>query len=184
MVNDIFANLKSKMDKAIEHFTKELGSIRTGRASTSMLDIVKVDYYGTPTPIKNIANITSPDPQSILVQPFDPTSLDAIEKGIVESDIGMTPNNDGHLIRLIVPILTEERRVELVKMIHKIIEDGRVAVRNLRREANDQLKKLEKEKELSEDNLKRALDNVQQDTDDYIGKLNKILEAKENELSL
>jgi len=181
MVNEIFSNLKVKMDKVIEHFTKELGVIRTGRASTSMLDIVKVDYYGTSTPIKNIANITSPDPQSILVQPFDPTSLDVIEKGIMDSDLGMTPNNDGNLIRLAVPVLTEERRAELVKMIHKIIEDGRVAVRNLRRDANEQLKKLEKDKELSEDNLKRALDNVQDDTNNYIGKLNKILEAKEKE---
>tara|TARA_B100001094_G_scaffold328512_1_gene389077 strand:- start:644 stop:1198 length:555 start_codon:yes stop_codon:yes gene_type:complete len=184
MVNEIFSNLKVKMDKVIEHFTKELGVIRTGRASTSMLDIVKVDYYGTSTPIKNIANITSPDPQSILVQPFDPTSLDVIEKGIMDSDLGMTPNNDGNLIRLAVPVLTEERRAELVKMIHKIIEDGRIAVRNLRRDANEQLKKLEKDKELSEDNLKRALDNVQDDTNNYIGKLNKILEAKEKELML
>ena len=184
MVNEIFSNLKVKMDKVIEHFTKELGVIRTGRASTSMLDIVKVDYYGTLTPIKNIANITSPDPQSILVQPFDPTSLDVIEKGIMDSDLGMTPNNDGNLIRLAVPVLTEERRAELVKMIHKIIEDGRVAVRNLRRDANEQLKKLEKDKELSEDNLKRALDNVQDDTNNYIGKLNKILDAKEKELML
>ena len=184
MVNEIFANLKIKMDKVVEHFTKELGVVRTGRASTAMLDIVKVDYYGNPTPIKNIANITAPDPQSILVQPFDPTSLDAIEKGIMDSDIGMTPNNDGHLIRLSVPILTEERRSELVKMIHKIIEDGRVAIRNLRRDANDQLKKLEKDKELSEDNLKRALDNVQEDTNNYIGKLNLILDAKEKELML
>ena len=184
MVNEIFSNLKVKMDKVIEHFTKELGVIRTGRASTSMLDIVKVDYYGTLTPIKNIANITSPDPQSILVQPFDPTSLDVIEKGIMDSDLGMTPNNDGNLIRLAVPVLTEERRTELVKMIHKIIEDGRVAVRNLRRDANEQLKKLEKDKELSEDNLKRALDNVQDDTNNYIGKLNKILDAKEKELML
>ena len=149
-----------------------------------MLDIVKVDYYGTPTPIKNIANITSPDPQSIVIQPFDPNSLETIEKGIINSELGMTPNNDGNLIRLTVPILTEERRNELVKLIHKIIEDGRIAVRNLRRDANEQLKKLEKDKEMSEDNLKRALDNVQEDTDEYIEKLNKILEAKEKELSL
>ena len=184
MINEIFVNLKSKLNKVIEHFTKELGVIRTGRASTSMLDIVKVDYYGTPTPIKNIANITSPDPQSIAIQPFDPNSLEAIEKGIINSDLGMTPNNDGNLIRLTVPVLTEERRNELVKLIHKIIEDGRVAVRNLRREANEQLKKLEKDKELSEDNLKRALDNVQEDADEYIEKLNKILEAKEKEITL
>ena len=184
MINEIFVNLKSKLNKAIEHFTKEIGMIRTGRASTSMLDIVKVDYYGTPTPIKNIANITSPDPQSIVIQPFDPNSLETIEKGIINSELGMTPNNDGNLIRLTVPILTEERRNELVKLIHKIIEDGRIAVRNLRRDANEQLKKLEKDKEMSEDNLKRALDNVQEDTDEYIKKLNKILEAKEKELSL
>ena len=184
MINEIFVNLKSKLNKAIEHFTKEISMIRTGRASTSMLDIVKVDYYGTPTPIKNIANITSPDPQSIVIQPFDPNSLEAIEKGIINSDLGMTPNNDGNLIRLTVPILTEERRNELVKLIHKIIEDGKIAVRNLRRDANEQLKKLEKDKEMSEDNLKRALDNVQEDTNEYIEKLNKILEAKEKELSL
>jgi len=184
MINEIFVNLKNKLNKVIEHFTKEISMIRTGRASTSMLDIVKVDYYGSPTPIKNIANITSPDPQSIVIQPFDPNSLEAIEKGIINSDLGMTPNNDGNLIRLVVPILTEERRNELVKLIHKIVEDGKIAVRNLRRDANEQLKKLEKDKELSEDNLKRALDNVQEDTNEYIEKLNKILEAKEQELSL
>lgn len=184
MINEIFVNLKNKLNKVIEHFTKEISMIRTGRASTSMLDIVKVDYYGTPTPIKNIANITSPDPQSIVIQPFDPNSLEAIEKGIINSDLGMTPNNDGNLIRLVVPILTEERRNELVKLIHKIVEDGKIAARNLRRDANEQLKKLEKDKELSEDNLKRALDNVQEDTNEYIEKLNKILEAKEQELSL
>ena len=184
MINEIFVNLKNKLNKVIEHFTKEISMIRTGRASTSMLDIVKVDYYGTPTPIKNIANITSPDPQSIAIQPFDPNSLEAIEKGIINSDLGMTPNNDGNIIRLVVPILTEERRNELVKLIHKIVEDGKIAARNLRRDANEQLKKLEKDKELSEDNLKRALDNVQEDTNEYIEKLNKILEAKEQELSL
>ena len=184
MVNEIFADLKNKMNKVIEHFNKEIGVIRTGRASISMLDIVKVNYYGTATPIKNIANITSPDAQSILVQPFDPSSLEAIEKGIIDSALGLNPNNDGNLIRLTVPVLTEERRNDLIKVIHKIIEDGKVAIRNLRRDANDQLKQLEKDKELSEDNLKRALDNVQEDTNEYIEKLNKMSEAKEKELIL
>ena len=122
--------------------------------------------------------------RSILIQPFDPSSIEAIEKGIVASDLGMAPSNDGNVIRLSVPVLTEERRAELIKVIHKIIEDGRVAIRNLRRDANDQLKKLEKDKELSEDNLKRALDNVQEDTDLYIEKLNTILNIKEKELTL
>jgi len=184
MINEIFINLKDKMNKVIEHFTQEISVIRTGRASTNMLDIVKVDYYGTPTPLKNISNITSPDPQSILIQPFDPTSIEAIEKGIIASDLGMAPSNDGNVVRLSVPVLTEERRTELIKVIHKIIEEGKVGIRNLRRDANEQLKKLEKDKELSEDNLKRALDNVQEDTDTYIEKLNTILEIKEKELTL
>ena len=184
MVNEIFANLKIKMDKVVEHFTKELGVVRTGRASTAMLDIVKVDYYGSSTPLKNISNISIPDPQTITIQPFDPTSIEMIEKGIVSSDLGMTPTNDGNIIRLTIPTLTEERRNELVKLLHKIIEECRIAIRNLRRDANDQLKVLEKDNNLSEDNLKRALDNIQELTDEFIGKLNTIQESKEKEILL
>ena len=184
MVNQIFIDLKSKMNKAIDHYSREVSVIRTGRASADILDIVKVDYYGSLSPLKNIANITAPDPQSLAIQPFDPSSLESIEKAIIASDLGMAPSNDGNIIRLTVPVLTEERRQELVKLLHKIIEDGKVSIRNLRRDANDQLKVLEKNKELSEDNLKRALDNVQEDTDSYIEKLNEVLKTKEEELQL
>jgi len=181
MVNDIFASLKVKMDKVIEHFTKELGIIRTGRASTSMLDMVKVDYYGTPSPIKNIANITSPDPQTILVQPFDPTSLEAIEKGIVDSDIGMTPNNDGHLIRLTVPVLTEERRKDLVKRARAEGENAKVSLRTQRKDANDMVKSL-KDEGLSEDAVKNTEDDIQNLTNSYSNKVDELVSVKEEDI--
>ncbi len=158
MQQEIFSEAKNKMSKAIEHYKQEVSFIRTGRASTHILNPVKVDYYGTPTPLNNVANITIPEAQLISIQPFDPSSIELIEKAITESDIGLTPSNDGNIIRLNIPTLTEERRKELVKQVHKIIEDGKIAVRNIRRDANDQLKKLEKSHDLSEDNLKRELD--------------------------
>tara|TARA_B100000131_G_C18002399_1_gene567026 strand:+ start:293 stop:847 length:555 start_codon:yes stop_codon:yes gene_type:complete len=182
MEQSIFSEAKNKMDKAIEHYKKELSSIRTGRASSSILNPVKVDYYGTPTPLNNIANITIPESQLISIQPFDPSSLELIEKAISDADLGLTPNNDGNVIRLNIPSLTQERRKDLVKQVHKIIEDGRIAIRNIRRDANDQLKKLEKSHDLSEDNLKRALDNIQEITDTYIATLNQIQDSKENEI--
>ena len=182
MEQSIFSEAKNKMDKAIEHYKKELSSIRTGRASSSILNPVKVDYYGTPTPLNNIANITIPESQLISIQPFDPSSLELIEKAISDADLGLTPNNDGNVIRLNIPSLTQERRKDLVKQVHKIIEDGRIAIRNIRRDANDQLKKLEKSHDLSEDNLKRALDNIQEITDTYISTLNQIQDSKENEI--
>ena len=182
MEQSIFSEAKNKMDKAIEHYKKELSSIRTGRASSSILNPVKVDYYGTPTPLNNIANITIPESQLISIQPFDPSSLELIEKAISDADLGLTPNNDGNVIRLNIPSLTQERRKELVKQVHKIIEDGRIAIRNIRRDANDQLKKLEKSHDLSEDNLKRELDNIQEITDTYISTLNQIQDSKENEI--
>ena len=182
MINEIFTNTKNKMIKAINHFSHEISVIRTGRASVNILDIVEVDYYGSLTPLKNIANITTPDAQSIVVQPFDPSSIESIEKAIISSELGLNPSNDGHIIRLAIPVLTEERRKELIKIIHKIIEDGRVAVRNIRREGNENLKKLEKDNTLSEDNLKRALENIQEITDKSIKKLNEIQETKEKEL--
>ena len=182
MEQSIFSEAKNKMDKAIEHYKKELSSIRPGRASSSILNPVKVDYYGTPTPLNNIANITIPESQLISIQPFDPSSLELIEKAISDADLGLTPNNDGNVIRLNIPSLTQERRKDLVKQVHKIIEDGRIAIRNIRRDANDQLKKLEKSHDLSEDNLKRALDNIQEITDTYIATLNQIQDSKENEI--
>ena len=182
MEQSIFSEAKNKMDKAIEHYKKELSSIRTGRASSSILNPVKVDYYGTPTPLNNIANITIPESQLISIQPFDPSSLELIEKAISDADLGLTPNNDGNVIRLNIPSLTQERRKDLVKQVHKIIEDGRIAIRNIRRDANDQFKKLQKSHDLSEDNLKRALDNIQEITDTYIATLNQIQDSKENEI--
>ena len=182
MENEIYSDIKSRMSKTIEHYMHEIAIIRTGRASADILDSVKVDYYGSLSPLKNIAHVSVPEAQSISIQPFDPTSLEAIEKAIVASDLGLSPNNDGNLIRLSIPALTEDRRKELVKIVHKIIEEGRVAIRNLRREANEQLKALEKSHDLSEDNLKRSLDNIQELTDDYIKKLNDIQDSKEKEI--
>ena len=147
-----------------------------------ILNPVKVDYYGVPTPLNNVANITIPEAQSISIQPFDPSSIELIEKAIIESDIGLTPSNDGNIIRLNIPSLTEDRRKELVRQVHKIIEDGKIAIRNIRRDTNDQLKKLEKSHDLSEDNLKRELSNVQELTDKNIAKLDEILKNKEKEI--
>ncbi len=182
MINEIFIDVKDRMNKAVEHYRHEVSTIRTGRASPNILDMVKVDYYGTPTPLNNIAHVTVPEGQLIVIQPFDPSSLESIEKAIMNSDVGLTPNNDGSVIRLNIPSLTEERRKDLVKVVHKIIEEGRVAVRNIRRDANDLLKKSEKEHDLSEDNLRRATDNIQEMTDEYIKNLNLIQEAKEKDI--
>ena len=182
MINELFVDVKDRMNKAVEHYLHEVSTIRTGRASINILDVVKVDYYGTPTPLNNIAHVTVPEGQLIVIQPFDPSSLEIIEKAIMSSDVGLTPNNDGSVIRLNIPSLTEERRKELVKVVHKIIEEGRVAVRNIRRDANDLLKKSEKDHDLSEDNLRRATDNIQEMTDEYIKNLNQIQDAKEKDI--
>ena len=182
MINEIFNDVKDRMNKAIEYYRHEVASIRTGRASASILDGIKVDYYGTPTPLNNIAHVTVPEGQLIVIQPFDPSSLEIIEKSIIVSDVGLTPNNDGNVIRLNIPSLTEERRKELIKVVYKIIEEGRVSVRNIRRDANDNLKKHEKEHDLSEDNLRRAMDNIQEMTDDHIKELNALQDSKEKEI--
>ena len=182
MINELFVDVKNRMNKAVEHYRHEVSTIRTGRASANILDMVKVDYYGTPTPLNNIAHVTVPEGQLIVIQPFDPSSLEFIEKAIMSSDVGLTPNNDGSVIRLNIPTLTEERRKDLVKVVHKIIEEGRVAVRNIRRDANDLLKKSEKDNDLSEDNLRRATDNIQEMTDEHIKNLNQIQEAKEKDI--
>ena len=182
MINEIFVDIKDRMNKAVEHYRHEVSTIRTGRASANILDGVKVDYYGSPTPLNNIAHVTVPEGQLVVIQPFDPGSLEFIEKAIMSSDVGLTPNNDGSVIRLNIPTLTEERRKDLVKVVHKIIEEGRVAVRNIRRDANYLLKKSEKDNDLSEDNLRRATDNIQEMTDEHIKNLNQIQEAKEKDI--
>ena len=182
MINEIFSDTKSKMEKSVDFCNTEIAKIRTGRATSSMLDMIKVDYYGTLSPISNIAHISIPEPQTIVIQPFDPNSLESIENAITSSDIGLNPNNDGNVIRLSIPPLTEERRKEYIKVVYKLAEEGRIVIRNIRRESNESLKKLEKGHDLSEDNLKRALDNIQETTDEYIKKINTIQELKEKEI--
>jgi len=184
MLEKIYSEATENMDKVISHYQKEISIIRTGRASKDILDIVKVDYYGSLVPLNTIANITAPDPQMIIIQPFDLSSIDQVEKAIISSDLGMNPNNDGKVIRLTVPPLTEERRSELVKIVHKLIEDGRISIRNIRRDSNDKLKRAEKQHDISEDNFKRFLDNIQELTNDYIEKLNVIQKNKEEEILL
>jgi len=184
MINDVFMDIKERMTKAVDHCRQEVSTVRTGRASSNILDLIKVDYYGTMTPLTNMAHVSVPEAQLIVVQPFDPTSLESIERAILSSDVGLTPNNDGNVIRLNIPSLTEERRKEFIKVVHKMIEDGRVSIRNIRRDVNDHLKKMEKDGELSEDNLKRALANVQETTDEFIKELNDLQEMKEKELMM
>ena len=184
MINEIYAECKDKMNKAIEHFLSELSRIRTGRASTNLVENIKIDYYGSLSPLKNISHISAPEAQLIVIQPFDPSSLEVIEKAILSSDIGLNPNNDGSVIRLSIPALTEERRMEIIKLAHKISEEGKVAIRNIRRHTNEHLKKLETDNDLSEDNLKRALDNIQELTDEYIKNIDSALKNKEQDIKL
>ena len=182
MVEKIYNNIKNNMHKTIEHYQKEVSKIRTGRASSTMLDSILVDYYGTPQPLKNMSNVSTPEAQLIVITPFDPSSLEMIEAAISSADLGMSPNNDGSVIRLNVPVLTEERRKDLVKILHQTIEEGRVSIRNIRRDGNDQIKKLQSDENLSEDNVKIELDNIQDLTNQYIDKLNSIQSDKEKEI--
>ena len=182
MSEKIYNQGKERMEKTVLHYQSEISTIRTGRASTNLLDAIKVDFYGTLSPLKNIALVSAPDASLITIQSYDPNALEAIEKAISASDIDLTPNNDGSIIRLSIPPLTEERRMDLVKVVHKIVEEGRISIRNIRRDLNDQLKALEKNHELSEDNLKIELDNTQDLTDEYIKRLNQMQENKEKEI--
>ena len=160
-LKDVFAQLKTRMDKAVEDFRREMAATRTGRANVHMLDTVSVDYYGTQMPLNQIAQIHAPEPQMITVQPFDTSQLGAIEKAIRSADLGLNPMNDGKLVRVPVPALTEERRKDMVKHLHRILEEHRTAIRNVRRDGNDALKKFAKEKKVSEDEEKRSQDEVQ-----------------------
>ena len=182
MIEEVLDDLKKEMEKSIESFTNELKKVRTGRASTSLLDSIKVDYYGTPTPLNQLATVSAPENRLITVQAWDANSIVEIEKAILKSDLGLTPQNDGKIIRLTVPSLTEERRKELVKKIKKIGEDYKVAIRNHRRDANDLLKEMKKEKEISEDNFFSFQEKVQEITDDYVKKTDEILVEKEKEI--
>jgi ribosome recycling factor len=182
MSSAIANDSKQKMEKSIQGLIGELKKVRTGRAQVSMLDGIKVNYYGTPTPLNQVSALSTPDARSFLISPWETSILKEIEQAIVKSDLGMSPMNDGKVIRLKVPELTEERRKDLVKNIKKICEDSRVSVRHIRREANDQLKALLKDKAISEDDNKRQQDEVQKLTDDYIKKIDTLAADKEKEL--
>jgi ribosome recycling factor len=181
-LKDTYTQLKTRMDKAVEDFRKEMAATRTGRASVHMLDSVNVEYYGSQMPLNQIAQVHAPEPQLITVQPFDPTSLAAIEKAIRTADLGLNPMNDGKMIRVPVPALTEERRRDMVKHLHKVLEDHRTAVRNIRRDGNDAIKKALKDKKITEDDEKRALEEIQKLTDDEIKKMEDMSKAKEKEV--
>jgi ribosome recycling factor len=181
-VRDVEANAKSRMEKALSDLQHAIGSIRTGRASVGIFDSLRVDYYGTPTPLNQLSNLHVPEPSLITIQPWDVSQIGAIEKAIRTSDLGLNPSNDGKIIRVPIPPLTEERRKEIVKRLHHIAEDHRVSLRNIRREANEHLKKLLKDKSISEDDERKALDDVQKTTDGYIGKVDAASKAKEKEI--
>ncbi|BBD59885.1 ribosome recycling factor [Nostoc sp. HK-01] len=177
------AEAESTMQKTVESTQRAFNTIRTGRANSSLLDKVLVDYYGSPTPLKSLANISTPDATTILIQPYDKSSLNIVEKAISLSDVGLTPNNDGSVIRLNIPPLTSDRRKEFVKLAAKYAEEGRVAIRNIRREALDTIRKQEKASEVSEDEAKDQQDKLQKLTDKYTAKINELLAEKEKDIS-
>jgi ribosome recycling factor len=177
-----YAQLRSRMDKAVTDFQTNLASVRTGRASIHMLDQVKVDYYGTPTPLNQVGQLTTPDPNMIVIQPWDAGLIVEIEKALRTSDLGFNPNNDGKIIRVPVPPMTEDRRREVVKHLHRVLEDHRTAVRNIRRDGNDLIKKAAKDKKVSEDEEKRSLDEIQKLTDEEIRKMEEMAKKKEVEI--
>lgn len=174
--------MKSKMDQAVQAFSKNLATVRAGRANPNILDSIFVDYYGAPTPLNQLATVSAPEARMLVVTPFDKTAVGNIEKAIQKADIGLTPSNDGNLIRINIPALTEERRKELVKVVNKYTEEGRVQIRNIRREVNDQLRKKENDGELTEDELRTSQDNVQNKTDRFIGKIEQLAKNKEEEI--
>lgn len=177
------SEVKDHMQKTIEATQRSFNTIRTGRANASLLDRIEVEYYGSPTPLKSLANISVPESTVILIQPYDRGSLNIIEKAISMSDLGLTPNNDGTVIRLNIPPLTSDRRQELVKLAGKLAEEGRVAIRNIRREAVDGIRKLEKNHELSEDEARDQQDQVQKATDQHISKIDELLKTKEKDIT-
>lgn len=181
-MKEILTDSETKMRKTVELLASEFVRIRTARANPALLDGIKVDYYGAATPLKQIASIGVPDPRSLVIQPWDKTALPAIEKAIQKSDLGLNPNVEANLVRIMIPPLTEERRKDLVKLVSRLTEESRVAVRNVRREAIDLLKKKEKEKEISEDDMHRGNKDVQDLTDKYIEKLDELFAKKEKEI--
>lgn len=181
-LKETYGQLKTRMDKAVEDFRKAMAGVRTGRANVHMLDNVSVDYYGSQMPLNQIAQVHAPEAQLITVQPFDPSQLGAIEKAIRSGDMGLNPMNDGKLIRVPVPPLTQERRQDMVKSLHRVLEEHRTAVRNIRRDGNDAIKKALKDKKITEDEEKRSLDEIQKLTDGEIKKMEEMSKAKEKEV--
>src|ERR1044072_6283865 len=180
---DVIKERKSRMEGVVDDFKRKLASIRTGRAAVSILDTAMVDYYGTPTPLNQMASVHAPEPQMLTVQPWDQTQLGAIEKAIRAADLGLNPSNDGKLGRIPIPALTEERRKQLAKQVHEIAEDHRTAVRNILRDANERLKKMLKDKMISEDNERDGLDEAQKLTNNYIAKIDELTKSKEHEIT-
>jgi ribosome recycling factor len=181
-VKDVEANVRTRMEKAVNDLQHDMASIRTGRASISILDHIRVDYYGTPTPLNQIGNLHVPEPSLITVQPWDVSQISVIEKAIRAGNLGLNPSNDGKLIRIPIPPLTEERRKDLVKQLHIVAENHRVAVRNIRRDGNESVKKLLKDKTITEEDDRRAHDEIQKMTDGYMGKLDQAAKGKEKEI--
>ncbi len=182
MTADVIQEAERRMQKAVEAADHDFATLRTGRANPMILEGIKVDYYGTPTPLNQLAGISVPEPRQLMITPWDKSCLDAIAKAILSSDVGITPNNDGQVIRLNVPYLTEERRKELIKQLHKKSEDHKVAIRNIRRDANEHLKTQQKNSEISEDDMKREQEKIQKITDKYIAEVDKHTVSKEAEL--
>jgi ribosome recycling factor len=181
-LKETYIHLKTRMDKAVEDFRKAMAATRTGRASVHMLDTVSVEYYGSYMPLNQVAQVHAPEPQLITVQPFDPTVLPAIEKAIRSGELGLNPMNDGKMIRVPVPPLTEERRKDMVKHLNKVLEEHRTAIRNIRRDGNDAIKKAMKDKKITEDEEKRSMEEIQKLTDDEIKKMEDMSKAKEKEV--
>lgn len=181
MPQSIKKNAEERMEKAIASLKRDLASLRAGRASAGLVDRIQAEYYGTPTPINQLGNITTPDSRTLMIQPWDKSAISAIEKAIMKSDLGLTPSNDGISIRLVIPALTEERRAELVKLTKKYGEEAKVAIRNIRRDANDDIKKLEKTG-MPEDESRRHQDEIQKQTDKFVAEIDKVLAAKEKEI--
>ena len=182
MIKSLHKETKERMDLAIEALSHEFGTIRTGRASASILDGIKVDYYNTMTPLNQMATISVPEARLLVIQPWDPSVLQNIEKAILKSDLGLNPTNDGKVIRLAIPMLTEERRKQLVKVVKNVAEESRISIRNTRRDSNEKLKKLEKDKEITEDDYHNGLKEIQNLTDEFIAKVDELLTKKEKEI--
>jgi len=182
MIDDTLRDAEHRMQSAIAALDREMDTVRTGRARPALVEGLKIDYYGTPTPLNQVATINAPEPRMITIQPWDKTQLGAIEKAIQKSDLGLNPTNDGNIIRLVIPALTEDRRKELAKVVHKKTEDGRVAVRNVRRDSLEVLRKLQHDKEISDDDERRAQERLQKLTDKYVAEIEKHGQTKEQEL--